>query len=96
MNFIQNLVFKKYLYKKLMINAIIFSMLESPSTSDYDEMYNSFLNQQYYNLQQKNYLKKQSFAVGQHTIWQGEGKYNTRNISNGKNYPERNEMLINK
>ena len=31
---------KKNLYQKLMLNAIIWSMLESPSISDYDEMEN--------------------------------------------------------
>ena len=37
MKFLDKLVLKQYNDKKLMINAIICSMLEYPSTSDYDQ-----------------------------------------------------------
>ena len=38
MRFLDRLVLKQFVDKKLMINDINCSMFESPSTSDYDEM----------------------------------------------------------
>ena len=40
MRFLDKLVLKQNFDKKLMINEITFSMLESPYTSDYDDMKN--------------------------------------------------------
>ena len=40
MRFLDKLVLNENFDKKIMINAIICSMLEAPSTSDYDEMDN--------------------------------------------------------
>ena len=40
MRFLDRLLLNKYFYKKLMINVIKFSMLDYPSTSDHDYMYN--------------------------------------------------------
>ena len=43
MRFLYKLVLKQEFDKKLMINEITCSMLDSPSTSDYDDMDNVFL-----------------------------------------------------
>ena len=40
MRFLDKLVLKKEFYKKIIINGITCSMLESPYTSDYDDMDN--------------------------------------------------------
>ena len=47
MRFLYKLILKQGIDKKLTINVITCSMLESPSTSDYDEMNMGFLNYQF-------------------------------------------------
>ena len=74
MRFLDKLVLKKDVDKKLMINSITCSILESPSYSDDDDTYYVFSESKVLEPKIKHLIKKQAFSVGQHAIWKGGKK----------------------
>ena len=91
---IDKLVLKQNLDNKLMISEITWSMLEYPSTSDYDDMVDvvskSTLLEPTIKNQIKNYWSSGSTQFGKE-----KKKYKSKNIPNGKSFPKSNDMLLN-
>ena len=65
MRFLDKLVPKQYLVKKLVIHAITCSMLESPSTSDYGEMDNGVSKSNFLEPTIKHFIKETSLCHGE-------------------------------
>ena len=69
MRFLDKLVLKQDIDKKLWINGITCSMLESPSTYENDDMGNGVSKSTVLEHTIKNLIKEKAFAIGQHKIW---------------------------
>ena len=96
MRFLDKLVLKQDLDKKLMINEINCLMLESVSTYYYDDMDNGVSKSIALEPTIKHSMKETSLGCGvEHLSGNDRKKYRSRNIPNGKSYPEINESLLN-
>ena len=69
MRFLDNFLFKQIFDKRMMITEITCSMLESPSTSNDDDMRTGASKSTRSESTRKNLIKEKYLAAGQHKIW---------------------------